>query len=180
MFDNWIIPEGAVLKYNEMNRPLVEVELAFVLREGLSGPGVNVADVIRCTDFVVPAIEIVDTRQSDRGPKGLIDSISDAAACGLVVLGGNPRRLTDIDVRRIGASLAINGVIEESGVASAVMSNPLNAVAWLINKLSEFGVAPEAGHVILSGSFIKAIPFGPGATVAAQFDVLGEVTFSVE
>jgi 2-oxo-hept-3-ene-1,7-dioate hydratase len=177
MFDNWFVPEGSVIDRARMNRPLVEVELAFVLGTALSGPGVNVADVIRATDFVLPAIEIVDTRQSGRGTNTLVDSISDAAACGLVVLGGMPKRLTDIDVRRIGASLSINGVIEESGVAGAVMGNPLNAVAWLINKLYEFGVSPEAGHVILSGSFIKAIPFEVGDTVVAQYDTLGEVTF---
>jgi 2-oxo-hept-3-ene-1,7-dioate hydratase/2-keto-4-pentenoate hydratase len=110
----------------------------------------------------------------------LVDSISDAAACGRVVLGGCPARLTDVDIRRIGASLSINGVVEQSGVASAVMGNPINAVAWLANKLHEFGVVLEPGHVILSGSFIKAIPFEPGDTVVALFDRLGEVTFVAE
>ena len=130
-----------------MNRPLVEVELAFVLREPLVGPSVNAADVIRATDFVLPCIEIVDTRQKGRGPTPLVDSIADAAACGLVVLGGRPARLTDIDIRRVGASLSINGSVEESGVASAVMGNPINSVAWLANKLHEYGVTAEAGHV---------------------------------
>jgi 2-keto-4-pentenoate hydratase len=169
--------EGSVVPRSTMNRPLVEVELAFVLKEPLSGPGVNVADVIRATDFVLPAIEIVDTRQKGRGPNTLIDSISDAAACGLVILGANPTKLKDIDVRNVGATLSINGDIEESGMARAVMGNPINAVAWLINKLSEFGVSPEAGHVILSGSFIKAIPFQVGDSVEALFNGLGEVTF---
>ena len=94
-----------------------------------------------------------------------------------MVLGGCPVRLTDVDIRRIGASLAINGIIEQSGVASAVMGNPINAVAWLANKLHEFGVVTEAGHVILSGSFIKAVPFAAGDSIVAQFDRLGEVTF---
>ena len=90
MFDNWFVAEGSVVNRTTMNRPLVEAELAFVLKTDISGPGVNVADVIRATDFVLPAIEIVDTRQSERGPNSLIDSISDAAACGLVVLGATP------------------------------------------------------------------------------------------
>jgi 2-oxo-hept-3-ene-1,7-dioate hydratase/2-keto-4-pentenoate hydratase len=177
MFDDWFVLEGSTVARHRMNRPLVEVELAFVLREPLAGPGVNAVDVIRATDFVLPCIEIVDTRQKARGPNMLIDSISDAAACGLVVLGGRPARLTDLDIRRVGASLSINGTIEQSGVASAVMGNPINAVAWLANKLHEFGVVPEPGHVILSGSFIKAIPFESGDTVVALFDRLGEVTF---
>ena len=103
----------------------------------------NAADVIRATDFILPSIEIVDLRQPGRGTNMLVDSISDAAACGLVVLGGRPAKLTDLDIRRIGASLSINGTIEESGVASAVMGNPINAVAWLANKLHEYGVLPS-------------------------------------
>ena len=110
MFDNWFVLEGGIVPRSTMNRPLVEVELAFVLREPLAGPGVNVADVIRATDFVLPAIEIVDSRQLGRGPNTLIDSIADAASCGLVVLGGKPdeahrhrrapRRRHPVDQRR--------------------------------------------------------------------------------
>jgi 2-keto-4-pentenoate hydratase len=180
MFDDWFVLEGSTLSRQRMNRPLVEVELAFVLREPLIGPSVNAADVIRATDFVLPAIEIVDSRQKGRGPTPLVDSIADAASCGSVVLGGRPVRLTDIDIRRVGATLSINGSVEESGVAAAVMGNPINSVAWLANKLHEYGVTPEAGHVILSGSFLKAIPFQAGDTVVALFDRLGEVTFHVE
>jgi 2-keto-4-pentenoate hydratase len=180
LFDDWFILEGGVVPRSQMNRPLVEAELAFVLREPLVGPGVNAVDVIRATDFVLPCLEVVDVRQKSRGPNPLVDSISDAAACGRVVLGGCPARLTDVDIRRIGATLSINGSVEQSGVASAVMGNPINAVAWLANKLHEFGVVPEAGHVILSGSFIKAIPFAPGDTVIALFDRLGEVGFIAE
>ncbi|MGH2586556.1 MAG: 2-keto-4-pentenoate hydratase, partial [Dehalococcoidia bacterium] len=161
---------------SRFNRPRVEVELAFVLRHDLVGPSVNAADVIRATDFILPAIEIVDSRFSRRGAGGVVDSISDAASCGLVILGGNPRRLDQIDVRRIGASLAKNGDVEVSGVASAVMANPISSVAWLANKLHEFGVTMSAGHVILSGSFIAAIPFEAGDTLTALFDQLGEVT----
>ena len=150
-----------------------------MLKEPLRGPSVNAADVIRATDFVLPALEIVDSRYNGRGKKMLVDSISDAAACGLVVLGGRPMTLTDIDVRRVSASLLINGDTMESGSAQAVMGNPINAVAWLANKLHEFGVSMEPGNVILSGSFIKAIPFEAGDSIVALFDQLGEVTLMV-
>ena len=176
MFDNWFVPEGTIVEFSRLNRPLVEVELAFVLKQDLPGPSVNAADVIRATDFILPALEIVDSRFSRRGTRGVIDSVADAASCGLVVLGGNPRRLDQVDIRRIGASLAKNGDIEETGVASAVMGNPINSVAWLANKLHEFGVTMAAGHVVLSGSFIRAIPFGAGDTLTAVFDQLGEVS----
>jgi 2-keto-4-pentenoate hydratase len=176
LFDDWFIPEGTAIPMSRFNRPRVEVELAFVLKHDLEGPSVNAADVIRATDFVLPSIEIVDSRFSRRGAGGVVDTISDAASCGLVILGGNPRRLDQIDIRRIGASLAKNGDVEVSGVASAVMSNPINSVAWLANKLHEFDVTMTAGNVILSGSFIAAIPFEAGDTLTAMFDQLGEVT----
>lgn len=177
LFDDWFVDEGSTIPMSSFNRPLVEVEIAFVLGEQLSGPGVTTADVIRATDFVLPSIEIVDTRYNGRGPKLLVDSISDAAMCGRVILGACPRRLHEIDVRAIGASLSKNGEVEESGVSAAVMGSPVNAVAWLANKLAEFGVAVEPGNVILSGSFIKAIPFAAGDTIAASFTGLGDVTF---
>ena len=130
--------------------------------------------------FASHAIEIVDSRYVRRGPTPLVDSISDAASCGLVVLGGRPRRLTDVDLRRVGATLSINGTLEESGVAAAVMGNPVNSVAWLANKLHDFGVPLEAGHVVLSGSFVRAVPFTAGDTIVAIFDHFGEVTFAAE
>ena len=179
LFDDWFVPEGSVVPRGRMNRPLVEQEIAFVMGARLQGPSVNAADVIRATDFVLPALEIVDSRYNGRGKTLLVDSISDAASCGFVVLGGNPARLTDIDVRRVSGSLSINGDIMETGTAQAVMGNPVNAVAWLANKLAEFDVAMEPGDVILSGSFIKAVPFDAGDSVLALFDQLGEVSLMV-
>lgn len=176
LFDDWFLPEGSIIPRSHFNRPRVEAEIAFVLKHDLPGPCVNAADVIRATDFVLPCLEIVDSRFSRRGAGGVVDTISDAASCGVVILGGNPRRLDQIDIRRIGASLAKNGDIEVSGVASAVMGNPITAVAWLANKLHEFGVTMAAGHVILSGSFVAAIPCEAGETITALFDQLGEVT----
>jgi 2-oxo-hept-3-ene-1,7-dioate hydratase/2-keto-4-pentenoate hydratase len=179
IFDNWFTPEGATVQRSAMNRPLVEVELAFVMAKELKGPSINAADVIRATDFVLPALEIVDSRYKGRGNNLLVDSISDAATCGFVVLGGNPVKLTDVDVRRLSASLSINGQVMESGTASAVLGNPINAVVWLANKLHEFGVSMQPGDVILSGSFVKAIPFEAGDTIVALYDQLGEITLRV-
>ena len=179
IYDDWFALEGSAVSRATMNRPLVEVELVFVMCNELRGPSVNVADVIRATDFVLPALEIVDSRYSGRGKNTLVDSIADAAMCGFVVLGGRPMDLRDVDLRRLSASLSINGDIMETGSASAVMGNPLNAVVWLANKLSEFDVSMRPGDVILSGSFVKAIPFNAGDSIVALYDQLGEVTLRV-
>ena len=179
IYDDWFVLEGETIKRSRLNRPLVEVELAFVMKEELKGSSVNVADIIRATDFVLPALEIVDMRYKDSGPNLLVDSIADTAWCGGVVLGGNPVRLNDIDIRRIGGSLSINGEIIETGSAVAVMSNPVNAVAWLANTLLRFGTSIQPGDVILSGSFVRAVPFEADQSLVALFDGLGEVTLKV-
>ena len=179
IYDDWFVMEGEAVQRSKLNRPMVEVELAFVMKEELKGPSVNVADVIRATDFVLPALEIVDTRYKDYGSNMLVDSIADTAWCGGVVLGGNPVRLNDIDIRRIGGSLSINGEIIETGSAVAVMSNPINAVAWLANTLHKFGTSMQPGDVILSGSFVRAVPFDANQSLVALFDGLGEVTLRV-
>jgi len=182
IFDNWFVDEGSVIPMSRLNRPKLEVELAFVLHSDLAGTDVNAVDVIRATDFVLSAFEVLDSRYDEKPgnkEKIVVDSIADAASCGLVVLGGHPVRLTDIDPRRIGAGLRRNGVVEVSGVASAVMGNPINAVAWLARKLSEFGTHLEAGKVVLSGSFVRAIPIGSGDSLTADFGDLGELSIGI-
>ncbi len=179
IFDNWFLDEGSRVSMSTMNRPLVEVELVFVLKSDLGGPSVNAVDVIRATDFVLPAIEVVDSRYSRRGAGGVVDSIADAASCGFIMVGGNPTLLTDVDVRHIGGALYINGELEESGVASAVMGNPINSVAWLARKLHEFGVTMHAGHTVLSGSFIRARTIDVGDSIVADFGPLGQISFGV-
>ena len=179
LFDDWFVPEGSTIEMARLHRPLVEAEIAFVMAERLSGPSVNAADVIRATDFVLPMLEIVDSRVSGRGTNSLVDSISDGAFCGFVVLGGNPARLTDVDVRSMSASLSIDGEVRQTGSARAVMGNPVNAVAWLANKLHELGVAIQPGDVVMSGSFIRAEALNPGDTVLALFDELGEVSVAI-
>lgn len=179
LFDNWFRDEGTKVSMSTMNRPLVEIELVFVLSKNLGGPDVNAVDVINATDYVLPAFEIVDSRFNKSGKAGVVDSIADAASCGSIIVGGNPAKLTDIDVRHVAGALYKNGEIEESGTAAAVMGNPVNSVAWLARKLSEFGVEMQAGHTVLSGSFIKAHRVAAGDTFVADYGPLGQISFGV-
>ncbi|MCP3854644.1 MAG: 4-oxalocrotonate decarboxylase [Actinomycetia bacterium] len=179
LFDNWFLDEGTQVSMSTMNRPMVEIELVFVLKDELSGPSVNAIDVIRATDFIVPAVEVVDGRYSKRGKPGVVDSIADAATCGFIMVGGNPRQLNQLDIRHVAGALYKNGEIEESGTAAAVMGNPVNSVAWLARKLDEFGVRMEAGHTVLSGSFIRAHPMRAGDSFVADFGPLGQISFGI-
>ncbi len=175
LLDDMFAFEGSSISSDRFLALRVEPEVAFVLDAPLRGPGCTIADVLAATEFVVPAIEVIDTRITDWKIK-LPDTIADNASSAMVVLGGNPTLLTDVDIRLIGVVLRRNGVIVDTGATGAVLSNPATAVAWLANKVSVFGVSLEAGHVILPGSCTKAVDVGPGDTARADFDVLGHVS----
>jgi len=165
----FFFPEASEIPFSRFNTPMVEIELAFVMKERLSGPGINVVDAIRAIDFALPAIEVVDFRVARAPGMDVRDTIADLAAVGAVVLGGRPMPLTAVDLRAVEGSLIINDATVESGCASAVLGNPLNAVVWLANKLGEFGVSFEPGDVVLSGSFIRIAPVALGDCVVADF-----------
>ena len=170
MTDELFIPEGGAIAMSRFFDPMIEIEMAFVMKHALKGPGVLPVDVIRATDFVLPSIEIVDFRVARAPGMNLIDTVADLAACGAAVLGANPRSLEAIDIRRVKGSIIRNGKVEQEGEASAVLGNPVNAVAWLANKLGEFGVSFEPGHVIMTGSFVRAIPVTAGDEIVCRFD----------
>lgn len=177
--DDFFVPEATPIPMSRFFAPMIEMEIAFVMKEPLKGPGVLPVDVIRATDFVLPAIEIVDFRV-ERGPGlSVIDNIVDLAFCGAVVLGANPRRLDQIDIRRVQGAIYKNGTKELEGEASAVLGNPVTAVAWLANKLGEFGTSFQPGDTILTGSFVRVLPIEAGDEFACRFDHgLGEVSTS--
>ena len=177
LLDGMFVHENTELAVDRLLQPRVEIEVAFVLRGRLEGPGVTVADVLRATDFVLPAIEIVDSRIAD-WKITLADTIADNASSGAVTLGGSPTRVDDVDIRLIGATLSSNGRLREVGASGAVLGNPAVAVAWLANKLASFGVALEAGHVIMPGSCTRMIPVAAGDVIRAEFDRLGHVSLS--
>jgi 2-oxo-hept-3-ene-1,7-dioate hydratase/2-keto-4-pentenoate hydratase len=179
MTDDLFIPEDTPVPASRFFDPMIEIEIAFVMKHALKGPGILPVDVIRATDFVLPAIEIVDFRVARAPGMNLIDTVADLAACGAVVLGANPRPLDAIDVRRVRGSVVRNGKTEQEGEASAVLGNPVTSVAWLANKLGEFGVTFEPGHVIMTGSFVRAFPVKAGDDIVCRFDQgLGDVATS--
>ncbi len=180
LMDDMFVFEGDTLDTIGLCVPRVEVEVAFVLGRPLPGRSCHVADVLRATEFVLPALEIIDSRIRD-WKIGLVDTIADNASSCRVVLGGNPTRLTDLDdLREIEARLEIDGGEVARGRADAVLGNPASAVAWLARKLDEFSVSLGEGDVILPGSCTRAFDAKPGSAVRAEFDVLGsvEVNFS--
>ena len=174
LLDDMFVFEGFEVPADRYCFPRVEVEVGFVLGAPLRGPGCSVADVLRATEYLVPAIEIIDSRVRDWKIR-LCDTIADNASAAGVVLGGRATPVSEVDPRTIGAVLRRNGELLDSGAAGAVLGNPATAVAWLANKVHRFGVTLEAGHVILPGACMRAYDVGPGSVIRADFDVLGHV-----
>jgi 2-keto-4-pentenoate hydratase len=174
LFDDMFVTEGDSVDAALFCHPRVEMEVAFVLEDTLAGPGATVAEVMRKTAFVLPAIEVIDSRVRDWRIT-LADTIADNASSARVVLGGNPTSLAGVDVRLLGGILRRRGEIVETGASGAVLGNPATAVAWLANKLAEFGSRLEAGHVVMPGACTRAVDVEAGDAIRAEFDVLGSV-----
>jgi 2-oxo-hept-3-ene-1,7-dioate hydratase len=174
LLDYMMIADGAKIPHADYCVPRVEVELAFVLAKPLKGPGVGLLDVLRATEYVVPAIEIIDARVQN--PRKIFDTIADNAAAAGIVVGGRPVGPMDIDLRWVGALLYRNADIEETGVAAGVLGHPAMAIAWLANKVGRFGDVLEPGRVMLSGSFTRPVWAQKGDTLRADFGSLGSIS----
>jgi len=174
LLDDMFYEDGGKIAVDRYIVPRVEVELAFVLGRPLRGPGVTLTDVLAATDWVMPALELIDGRS--KYPRKIVDNIADNAACAGIILGGRPVRPFDVDLRWVAALLYKNGVIEESGVSAAVLGHPAMGIAWLANKLAAFGTTLEAGHVVLAGSFTRTVPVARHDTIHADYGPLGSVS----
>jgi len=182
LMDDMFFETGSDLPFDRFIAPRVEVELAFILGKPLKGPGLTMFDVLAATEYVTPAVEIIDSRieQFDRDTKVMrkvFDTISDFAANAGIVLGGRPVKPDALDLRWVGAMLFKNGVIEETGLAAAVLNHPATGVAWLGNKIAPYGEQLHAGDVVLAGSFTRPTPAARGDTFHVDYGPLGAIAF---
>ncbi len=182
LMDDMFFASGGDIPIDRFIAPRIEVELAFILGKPLQGPGVTLFDVLSATDYVSPAIEIIDARieQFDRetkAPRKVQDTISDFAANAGIVLGGRPVRPDAVDLRWVGAMLFKNGVVEETGLAAGVLNHPATGVAWLADKIAPYDEQLRAGDVVLAGSFTRPTNAVRGDTLHADYGPLGTVSF---
>jgi len=180
LLDDMLLPDGTDLPFDRFIEPRVEVELAFILKRDLEGPGATIFEVLNAIDYVVPALEIIDARirrvdLETGATRKVFDTISDNAANAAIILGGRPMKPDAFDMRWAAALLYRNGVIEESGVAAAVLNHPANGAAWLANKLGAYGVTLKAGEIVLGGSFTAPVPIHAGDTFHADYGALGAI-----
>jgi len=175
LLDDMFWLEHQAIPASRFLQPRFEPEIALVLERPLRGPGVTVGEAVAAVGFVLPALELIDSRIRD-WKISLVDTIADNASSGGVVLGSTPVPLTEIDTRLAGCNLRRNGKLAGTGAGGAVLGSPVSSLVWLANTVGVHGITLEAGHVVLPGSITAAIPVSAGDTVTATFAGLGSVT----
>lgn len=185
LLDDMVFQDGATVPKNRFIQPRVEAEIAFLMARDLSGPGITREDVIAATAHVAPALEILDTRILRSDPvtgqaRIITDTVSDNAANAGVVLGPQRHRLDSHDLRRVGAIVKRDGVVEETGLGAGVLDDPVTGILWLVQRLARYGQGLSAGDIVLSGSFIRPIEAPSGSRFHADFGPFGQVTLNFE
>lgn len=178
LFEDMFLASGETVPQGRFIEPRIEAEIAFVMGRDLKGPGASMFDVLKATDYVTPALEILDTRIRRRDEKtgrarNVFDTISDNAANAGIVIGGPVFRPDSLNLAHVGAAVARNGHVEETGLGAGVLGNPLTSMVWLVNRLAEYGDGLRAGDVVLSGSFIRPIEAPSGSTITADYGDFG-------
>lgn len=183
LMDDMLFENGGVVPKGRFIQPRIEAEIAFVMKAPLAGRHVTAEDVIAATDYVVPSLEILDTRILRADPatgktRIITDTISDNAANAGIVLGDERHAIDAQDLRWVGAIVARNGEIEETGLGAGVLNDPVQGIVWLARRMDQYGQRIEAGQVILSGSFIRPVEAPAGSVIEADFGAFGGVSVS--
>jgi len=181
LLDSMVLRDGGEVEAARFIVPRFEVEFAFILGQPLKGPGVTLFDVLRATDYVTPALELIDARidpfdRTTKAPRKVLDTIADNAANAGIVLGGRPMKPDAVDWRWAGPLLYKNGVIEESGLGASVLNHQGNGIAWLANKLAAHDEGLAAGEIVLGGSFTRPVACASGDTFHADYGPLGSIS----
>ena len=181
LFDDMMFEDGATIPKGRFIQPRIEAEIAFVMKAPLKGPNVTVFDVLNATDYVTPALEILDTRilrvdPETKKARTIVDTISDNAANAGIVIGGRAMRPQEVNMRWMGAIVSRNAEVEETGLGAGVLNHPARGIAWLANRLAAYGESIEAGQIVLAGSFIRPVEARHGDTIVADFGPYGTIS----
>ncbi|HQY42662.1 MAG TPA: 2-oxo-hepta-3-ene-1,7-dioic acid hydratase [Paracoccaceae bacterium] len=183
LLDDMLFADGATIPSGRFIQPRVEAEIAFVTKAPLRGAAVTREDVLAATDYVAPSLEILDTRILRADPatgqaRIITDTVSDNAANAGIVLGTQRHAVDAFDLRWIGAIVARDGVVEETGLGAGVLNDPVTGILWLVHRLARYNMGIGAGGVLLSGSFIRPVEAPPGSRFHADFGPFGHVSLN--
>ncbi len=185
LLEDMVFENGGTVPAGRFIQPRIEAEIAFVMKSDLSGPDTSVEDVLAATDYIAPSLEILDTRILRADPdtgntRTIVDTISDNAANGGIVMGDEKLDPKTTDMRWMGAIVSRNGEVEETGLGAGVLNDPAMGIAWLADRLANYGAGLKAGEIVLSGSFIRPVEATHGSVIEADFGPYGMVRCSFE
>lgn len=174
------LPSGSRIPVAEHPDAMVEVELAFVLAKELGGDALSVEQVMDATEFIVPALELIAARSYRVHPdtgrrRTVVDTIADNAAYGGMIVGEQRCSPRQHDLRWCGGIISKNGVVEDTGLAAAVLGHPAEGIAWIARRLAPHGLSLQPGQVLLSGSFTAPVPVAAGDRIHADYGPLGTI-----
>ena len=158
---------------------VAEAEIAFVMNADLHGEDVTLAQVIAATDYVIPAVEVIDSR-FENFKFDLPSVIADNCSSARYVTGGRPLDPRGMDLRTLGVVIEVNGEIRALGARAAVLGHPAEAVRMLVTHLAQRGQSLKAGSFVMTGGITEAIPVAAGDTVLARFQDMGSVSFRMQ
>jgi 2-oxo-3-hexenedioate decarboxylase len=173
--DYFSVPDGGEIKFDELIHPKIEAELAFVTKKALKGPGVHIADVLAATDFVMPAVEVIDSRYKDF-KFDLKSVIADNSSSTRFVTGGRMKPASELDLKNLGVVMEVNGEVVEVGAGAAVLGHPAASVAMLANMLGERGEELPAGSFVMIGAITAAVPVKKGDNFTVRYQDLGTLS----
>jgi 2-oxo-3-hexenedioate decarboxylase len=173
--DYGCVPDGGEVKVSELIHPKVEPEIVFVMKHALKGPGCHIGAVLAATDFIMPGIEVIDSRYRDF-KFDLKSVIADNTSASRFVLGGTIKAPGDVDMRTLGVVMEKNGEVVSLGAGAAVLGHPATAIAMLANHLGARGQEIPAGAMILSGGVTEAVAVKAGDNVTLRVQHLGSVS----
>ncbi len=181
LLDDMVFENGSEILAADFTDPQIEVELAFVLKDRLFGENVTREEVIAATDYVVPAFELIAARSFRIHPetgytRTVCDTISDNAANAGIIMGGHQVSATELDLRWCGAIVKQNGVVEQTGLAAAVLDHPANGICWIAKRFAKHDIALEPGQILLSGSFTAPVKVKAGDKITAEYGPLGDIS----
>jgi 2-oxo-hept-3-ene-1,7-dioate hydratase len=185
LFDDMVFENGTVVPAGRFIQPRIEAEIAFVMKSELSGRNISRVDVIQATDYVVPSLEILDTRILRKDPDSgalrvITDTIADNAANAGIVVGSERHAIDTVDLRWVGAIVSRNGEVEETGLGAGVLNDPAAGIVWLANRMGAYNQVIKPGDVVLSGSFVRPVEAPSGALIEADFGPFGAVSCQFE
>lgn len=173
--DSFAVPDGGEVDTRQLVHPKVEPEIAFVLKHPLRGPGCHIGAVLVATDFVLPAIEIIDSRYRDF-KFDFLSVVADNCSSSRFVVGGRAACAETLDLRTVGVVLEKNGEPVAFGAGAAVLGHPAASIAMMANMMSARGEEIPAGALILTGGITEAVAVAPGDAVTLRAQGLGSVS----